>query len=60
MECPPVRRRTQNAGGGLHRREHEAGKPERSEGQAVDYAIEHSYVRDAVVPGAGKLLTESR
>jgi len=42
----------------VHRREHAAGKPERSEGQAVDHATQHCFVREAVVPER-KLLTEA-
>ena len=42
----------------LHRREHAAVKPERSEGLAVDHALGHSFVREAVVPER-KLLTEA-
>ena len=33
-------------------------RPERGEGKAVDHAIEHSFVREAVVPER-KLLTEA-
>ena len=35
-----------------------AARPERGEGLAVDHAIEHSFVREAVVPER-KLLTEA-
>lgn len=42
----------------VHRRERPARKPERGERIAVDHAIEHSYVREAVVPER-KLLTEA-
>ena len=42
----------------VHRRQQVAAKPEKSEGLAVDHAIEHSYVREAVVPER-KLLTEA-
>jgi conjugative relaxase-like TrwC/TraI family protein len=42
----------------LHRREHAAVKPERSEGLAVEHALGHSFVREAVVPER-KLLTEA-
>ena len=34
----------------VHRRERVAARPERGEGLAVDHAIEHSFVREAVVP----------
>ena len=36
----------------VHRREHVSARPERGERLAVDHAIEHSFVRDAVVPDA--------
>ena len=42
----------------VHRREGAATKPGRGEGMAVDHAIEHSFVREAVVPER-KLLTEA-
>ncbi|MFO0884824.1 MAG: MobF family relaxase [Pirellulales bacterium] len=42
----------------VHRREVARPKPERSEGKAVDHAIEHSFVRDAVIPER-KLVTEA-
>jgi conjugative relaxase-like TrwC/TraI family protein len=42
----------------VHRREQVAVRPERGEGRAVDHAIEHSYVREAVVPER-KLVTEA-
>jgi len=42
----------------VHRRERVFARPERGEGLAVDYAIEHSFTRDAVVPER-KLLTEA-
>ncbi len=42
----------------VHRREHPAARPERGEGVAVDHALEHSFVREAVVPER-KLLTEA-
>ena len=42
----------------VHRREVAAPRPERSEGKAVDHAIEHSFVREAVIPER-KLLTEA-
>lgn len=42
----------------VHRREHVAERPHRSEALAVDHAIEHSFVREAVVPER-KLLTEA-
>jgi conjugative relaxase-like TrwC/TraI family protein len=41
-----------------HRREHKAIRPEHGESKAVDQAIEHSYVRDAVLPER-KLVTEA-
>ena len=34
----------------VHRRERAAARPERGEAMAVDHAIEHSFVREAVVP----------
>ena len=34
----------------VHRRERVAARPERGEAGAVNYAIEHSFVREAVVP----------
>lgn len=42
----------------VHRREHVPDKPQRGENMAVDHAIEHSFVREAVVPER-KLLTEA-
>ncbi len=42
----------------VHRRELTLPKPERGEGLAVDHAIDHSFVRDAVVPER-KLHTEA-
>ena len=42
----------------VHRREHVAARPEHSEQLAVDHAIEHSFVREAVVPER-KLVTEA-
>ena len=42
----------------VHRREVAAPMPEPSEAKAVDYAIEHSFVREAVIPER-KLLTEA-
>jgi conjugative relaxase-like TrwC/TraI family protein len=42
----------------VHRREHVATRPEPGEQLAVDYAIEHSFTREAVVPER-KLLTEA-
>src|ERR1019366_751204 len=42
----------------VHSREHVAARPQRSEQLAVDHAIEHSFVREAVVPER-KLLTEA-
>src|SRR6202521_3449362 len=42
----------------VHRREHVAARPQRGEGLAVDHAIEHSFVREAVVPER-KLHTEA-
>jgi conjugative relaxase-like TrwC/TraI family protein len=48
----------QNALAAVHRREKRYAQPERGEGEAVDFAIEHSYVRDAVVPER-KLVTEA-
>lgn len=42
----------------VHRRERVFARPERGEGLAVDHAIEHSFVREAVVPER-KLLTEA-
>ena len=42
----------------VHRREKRYARPERGEGAAVDHAIEHSYVRDAVV-AERKLVTEA-
>jgi conjugative relaxase-like TrwC/TraI family protein len=42
----------------VHRRERAFARRERGEGLAVDHAIEHSFVREAVVPER-KLLTEA-
>jgi conjugative relaxase-like TrwC/TraI family protein len=42
----------------VHRREKRYVRPERGEAAAVDHAIEHSYVRDAVV-AERKLVTEA-
>ena len=42
----------------VHRREQIAARPERGETGAVDYAIQHSFVREAVVPER-KLVTEA-
>jgi conjugative relaxase-like TrwC/TraI family protein len=42
----------------VHRRDRVAARPERFEVGAVDHAIEHSYVREAVVPER-KLVTEA-
>ena len=42
----------------VHRRERAAAKAERGEAVAVDHAIEHSFVREAVVPER-KLATEA-
>jgi conjugative relaxase-like TrwC/TraI family protein len=42
----------------VHRREHPPARQEHNEQLAVDYALEHSFVREAVVPER-KLLTES-
>jgi len=42
----------------VHRREHVAARPQPIEALAVDHAIEHSFVREAVVPER-KLLTEA-
>ena len=42
----------------VHRRERAFARPERGEGLAVDHAIEHSFVREAVVPER-KLVTEA-
>ena len=42
----------------VHRRERAYARPERGEGLAVDHAIEHSFVREAVVPER-KLVTEA-
>ncbi len=42
----------------VHARETAVARPAPSEAKAVDYAIEHSYVRDAVVPER-KLATEA-
>jgi hypothetical protein len=42
----------------VHRRERVFARPERGEGLAVDHAINHSFVRESVVPER-KLLTEA-
>ncbi len=42
----------------IHRREEKAIRTKRGEASSVDYAVEHSYVRDAVVPER-KLATEA-
>jgi len=42
----------------VHRRERVFARPKRGEGLAVDHALEHSFVREAVVPER-KLLTEA-
>ena len=42
----------------VHRRERAFARPERGEGLAVDHALEHSFVREAVVPER-KLVTEA-
>jgi conjugative relaxase-like TrwC/TraI family protein len=42
----------------VHGRERIAARPERGEAGAVDYAIEHSFVREAVVPER-KLVTQA-
>jgi conjugative relaxase-like TrwC/TraI family protein len=42
----------------VHRRERVFARPEHGEGLAVDHAIDHSFVREAVVPER-KLLTEA-
>src|SRR5258708_6236378 len=42
----------------VHRRERAVARPERGEGLAVDHALEHSFVREAVVPER-KLVTEA-
>jgi len=42
----------------VHRREKSPNRPERGDKAAVDYAIEHSYVREAVV-AERKLVTEA-
>jgi len=42
----------------VHRREQSFARPERGEAGAVDHAIEHSFVREAVVPER-KLVTEA-
>ena len=47
-----------NALAAVHRRETRYARPERGEGASVDHAIEHSYVRDAVV-AERKLVTEA-
>src|SRR5207253_870780 len=42
----------------VHRREHVPARPERSEKLAVDHAISHCFVREAVVPER-KIVTEA-
>ncbi len=42
----------------VHRREHAVARPERGEGLAVNHAIDHCFVREAVVPER-KLVTEA-
>jgi len=42
----------------VHRRDHVSARPERGEGLAVGHALEHSFVREAVVPER-KLVTEA-
>jgi conjugative relaxase-like TrwC/TraI family protein len=42
----------------VHRREAAAPRPEPSEAKAVDHAVEHSFVREAVIPER-KLITEA-
>ena len=42
----------------VHRREIPVARPERGEAMAVDYAIDHCFVRDAVMPER-KILTEA-
>ena len=42
----------------VHRREKKPARPEPGEGKSVDHAIEHCYVREAVVPER-KLVTEA-
>ena len=42
----------------VHRREKSFPRPLRAEGKSVDYAIDHSFVRDAVLPER-KLVTEA-
>jgi conjugative relaxase-like TrwC/TraI family protein len=42
----------------VHRRETKQARPEPGEGRSVDHAIEHCYVREAVVPER-KLVTEA-
>lgn len=42
----------------VHRREQELAKPERGETQAVDHALGHCFVREAVVPER-KIVTEA-
>src|SRR5580692_799860 len=48
----------QDALAAVHRREKRYARLDRGEGAAVDHAIEHSYVRDAVV-AERKLITEA-
>jgi hypothetical protein len=42
----------------VHRRERKAPRPERGEAAAVDHGVQHSFVRDAVVPER-KVVTEA-
>lgn len=48
----------QEALAAVHRREAVALKPEPNEAKAVDHAVEHSFVREAVIPER-KLITEA-
>jgi conjugative relaxase-like TrwC/TraI family protein len=50
--------RERNSLAAVHGREYVVARPERGERLAVNHAIEHSFVRDAVVPER-KLLTEA-
>ena len=58
MERTPDRPRNAGCWRRFTRREHVAARPQRGEGGAVDHAIEHSFVREAVVPER-KLVTEA-
>jgi conjugative relaxase-like TrwC/TraI family protein len=51
-------KKEQDAVAAVHRREKPMARPEAGHGQAVDHAIEHSFVREAVVPER-KILTEA-